>query len=199
MAQIAVYGCVGICALCGTKIDGVGQVPYKQDQSGKKYHVNCPKCSKCHNVLSGQCYDTLSGKLCMKCGKETNDGYTVPLSHASKYIGNVVRDGECASGVQQIFKDYHGKWILKTTSTWKQGKKVFHSNIKSGTAIASFKNGRYTGKGCHTAIYVSQDNNGITVYDQWKGKKFGKRVLKKSYSDNSPNSNHPDYFYVIKH
>ena len=36
-------------------------------------------------------------------------------------------------------------------------------DIPSGTAIATFPNGKYSG---HAAIYVSQDYRGIQVYDQ---------------------------------
>jgi hypothetical protein len=37
------------------------------------------------------------------------------------------------------------------------------ASITSGTAIATFPNGKYSG---HAAIYVGQDSNGIQVWDQ---------------------------------
>ena len=122
-------------------------------------------------------------------------GYNVPLSHVKKYVGKVVYDGECASGVQKIFKDYHGYWILRDTSKWKKGRKVFGNDITPGTAIASFDSeGNYKS---HTAIYVSQNPQEVHVYDQWKGHSFGERILRSSYSGAKMASNHPDYFNVI--
>ena len=122
-------------------------------------------------------------------------GYNVPLDFVETYVGKVVNNGECASGVQEIFKDYHKDWILGKTSSWNKGTKVVGNNITPGTAIASFdSNGNYN---YHTAIYVSQNSEGVQVYDQWQGRKFGKRTLRSSYSDGNGASNHPDYFYVI--
>ena len=122
-------------------------------------------------------------------------GYSVPLSHVRKYVGKVVNNGECASGVQEIFKDYYNDWILGKTSSWNKGTKVVGNNITPGTAIASFdSHGSYSS---HTAIYVSQNSDGVQVYDQWQGRKFGKRTLRSSYSGPNGASNHPGYFYVI--
>lgn len=133
-------------------------------------------------------------KLC------TRQMTTVPLSHAANYVGKVVNDGECASGVQQVFHDHYGKWVLNLTKTWKAGAKVFgNKSVKPGTAIASFSGGKYTGKGCHTAIFVSQSATGIKVYDQWKGKadKWSTRELTKVARN--PNSNQADRFFVLLH
>lgn len=49
------------------------------------------------------------------------------------------------------------------TSHWIQGRKVRDANIPSGTAIATLPNGKYSG---HAAIYISQDKDGILVWDQ---------------------------------
>lgn len=48
------------------------------------------------------------------------------------------------------------------------------SNLQSGTGIATFPNGRYSG---HVAIYVSQDSKGIRVWDQWRGKAVSQRTI----------------------
>eukprot|EP01084_Bolivina_argentea_P192264 330098_1 len=93
----------------------------------------------------------------------------VPVKYASsgKYVGQSVGSGkyrgECAAGVQTVFHDYYKKWILGKTKTWRNGTKVFGNKIPAGTAIASFdSHGKYNCKyGCHAAIYVSQNKNGV--------------------------------------
>lgn len=63
------------------------------------------------------------------------------------------------------------------TAGWSEGIKVVKLGagqadpVASGTAIATFVNGKYpqvgsTGK--HAAIYLGQDATGIQVLDQWK-------------------------------
>ena len=66
---------------------------------------------------------------------------------------------------------------------------------KPGTAIASFRNGKYADD--HAAIYIGQDNTGIQVWDQWSGQSWHKRTLRKNYSGNKPRSNKADCFNVI--
>ena len=116
-------------------------------------------------------------------------------THFNWYLGS----GECAAGVQWVFYYYYGDWKLGLTDTWNQGKKVFGDNsIEAGTAIASFNdNGEYDCDfGCHAAIYISQDSNGIKVYDQWQEKNWGERTLLTTASN--PQSNQADRFYVIE-
>ena len=89
------------------------------------------------------------------------------------YNGQVIGDGQCvafvklASGAPQ-------------TNLWKQGPHVRGSGLAFGTAIATFQGGHYTNnpKQSHAAIYVSQDQHGITVWDQWKGKPVHERVIR---------------------
>ena len=52
--------------------------------------------------------------------------------------------------------------------------------IPRGTAIAKFEaDGTYTNKsGSHAAIYLSQDETGIRVYNQWRGQPVHKRLIR---------------------
>ena len=55
---------------------------------------------------------------------------------------------------------------------WKQGVSVRGKLLLTkGTAIATFEAGVYKNRphGNHAALYVSQDQGGIWVMDQWKG------------------------------
>jgi len=82
-------------------------------------------------------------------------GSVVSLEHAAKYKGQSIGEGrlkgQCATGVQLVFSAA-GK-PLGLTSTWKEGIKVKGSKIKPGTAIASFREGRYAND--HAAIFIS--------------------------------------------
>jgi len=91
---------------------------------------------------------------------------------------------------------------------WKQGELVKTcKNLAKGTAIATFVNGVYPNKGTgnHAALFISQDNAGITVMDQWKGDpnkpKISSRVIRFKGVKNGkliePLSNNGDSYYVI--
>lgn len=57
------------------------------------------------------------------------------------------------------------------TSHWREGAKVLgNADIKKGTAIATFVNGRYPNlsHGNHAAYFLSQNKSGIWIVDQWK-------------------------------
>ena len=58
------------------------------------------------------------------------------------------------------------------TSEWKQGVSVRGKLLLAkGTAIATFEDGVYKSRphGNHAALYLSQDQGGIWVLDQWAG------------------------------
>jgi hypothetical protein len=83
------------------------------------------------------------------------------------------------------------------TSKWKKGARVRgNATIVDGTAIATFNAaGQYHG---HAAIYVSQDDKGIDVFDQWvtgTGKAIGGRKIRWG---GAGVSNNGDGFYVIE-
>ncbi|MRW93317.1 BPSL0067 family protein [Duganella sp. FT80W] len=94
-------------------------------------------------------------------------------------------------------------------SGWRQGEAVFGNQmIRKGTAIATFKNGRYPNEkhGNHAAFFLRQAINGIYVMDQWSDKKkprISARFLEsqgtnKDGSFKNP-SNNADAFFVIEH
>jgi hypothetical protein len=87
--------------------------------------------------------------------------------------------------------------MIGLTTTWKPGRKVRGNNISPGTAIASFRDGKYQND--HAAIFVSQDEKGITVYDQYNHPKkvWGKRVLRFDLPQKGDYSNDGEYFYTI--
>jgi hypothetical protein len=80
-----------------------------------------------------------------------------------KYEGKSVGDGQCVAFV----KEASG---APQTSRWKEGERVRGAaGILTGTAIATFINGRYPSHrhGNHAAIYVEQNADGLVVWDQW--------------------------------
>ncbi|MEQ1829452.1 MAG: BPSL0067 family protein [Pirellula sp.] len=123
-------------------------------------------------------------------------GTSVPLSHAEKYkdkvLGSAPYVGQCAAGVQQVFSEA-GK-SLGVTSTWKQGIQVKGNNVLPGTAIASFKNGKYWH---HAAIFIRQTSIGLEVWDQWDGQKWHTRTLRFNDKDTADGSNNGNLFFVI--
>lgn len=130
-------------------------------------------------------------------GSKSGLGTSVPLSLMSQYEGKAVgsgpNKGECATGVQVIFIDA-GK-PLGLTKTWKPGPRVKGNKVAPGTAIASFKDGKYWH---HTAIFVAETSDGLEVWDQWAGQPWHKRTLRFK-KDMTDGSNNGKLFYVIRH
>lgn len=106
------------------------------------------------------------------------------------YNGKVVGDGQCVAFVREASG-------APQTSSWKEGVKVKGSAIVKGTAIATFVGGSYPSEatGNHAAIYVSQDNSGINVWDQWKGQPVHPRLIR---FKGTGGSNDGDAFSVIE-
>lgn len=132
---------------------------------------------------------------------EANNGYTVSLTHAMSFNGKVLSDeegwnankGECATGVQYVF--FKAGKPLGKTSTWRQGVPVKGNNIAPGTAIASFRNGKYAND--HAAILIRETADGLEVWDQFNhpAKAWGKRTLR--FSKSGDRSNNGNLFFVI--
>ncbi|CAF4734097.1 unnamed protein product [Rotaria socialis] len=93
--------------------------------------------------------------------------------------------GECVSFVKKCTGDE------RRTNQWRQGRKVRDASISPGTAIATFPDGAYSG---HAAIYMSQDHNGIHVWDQWYGHPVSQRIIR---WNGHGLSNNGDSFYVV--
>ena len=100
--------------------------------------------------------------------------------------------GQCVSYVTTVCPT-----IPVRTAEWVKGVPVKGNQaIVEGTAIATFDaNGRYRG---HAAIYVSQDEHGILVFDQWitgAGKAVSSRKIR---WDGSGVSNYGAGYHVIE-
>lgn len=98
--------------------------------------------------------------------------------------------GQCVSYVK------HACPALPPTSQWKKGELVKgNSAIVAGTAIATFNaSGVYLG---HAAIYVSQDDKAINVYDQYvtsPPKAIGPRPIR----FDGAGVNDGDNYYIIE-
>ncbi|MBA5605728.1 BPSL0067 family protein [Duganella sp. FT3S] len=113
----------------------------------------------------------------------------------------VVGSHQCVALVQE----YAG---APTTANWRQGDAVVgNAMLKSGTAIATFVNGRYANHrhGNHAALYIKQGIGGIYIADQWKAAsktKISVRLIRSQGKDAKGNfihaSDNADAFFVIE-
>lgn len=90
------------------------------------------------------------------------------------FEGRVIGAGYCVDFVKVAAG-------VPRTAAWQEGAEVRgNPHIAPGTAIATFESdGSYTSKsGNHAAIYLSQDEDGIWVYDQWQGQPVHKRMIR---------------------
>jgi hypothetical protein len=105
-----------------------------------------------------------------KFNKLQFNGYI--CENAYQYKGAYLGNGECVDLVKLCSHAPH-------TRSWQKGSSVFGNNIPTGTAIATFRNGKYPNKsGHHAAIYSHQNNDGIFVWDQWRGQRVHLRFIK---------------------
>jgi hypothetical protein len=96
---------------------------------------------------------------------QTENAYLSPLNGKT----------ECVAMVQAA-PPVAGSSNPPNTSTWRPGIWVHgaqQGTIKKGTVIATFLNNIYPSGGAekprHAAVYLSHNDKGITVIDQWKG------------------------------
>lgn len=138
----------------------------------------------------GQVLDSLKSHALDWVTAETTQMWII--KDFEKLEGEVVGSGQCPAICQS-----HGG--MPHSSQWIEGPKVKgKTDLPSGTAIATFINGKYPSKshGNHVAIYISQDAKGITVFDQWVGRPAGYRVILFKKGSGDP-SNDGDAFSVI--
>jgi len=94
---------------------------------------------------------------------------------AARYAGRVVGDGHCVAFVREVCE-------LPPTSHWRRGTHVLSAPPPPGTAVATFDEaGRYTSRTdgrSHAAVFVEPLQGGIRVYDQWRGRPVGSRVIR---------------------
>ncbi|WP_256081229.1 BPSL0067 family protein [Massilia sp. YIM B04103] len=90
----------------------------------------------------------------------------------------VVGNGQCVTLVKKLTG-------APASSLWKEGNSIWSliaagKTIPSGTAIATFFNGRYPNysTGNHAAIFLRVVANGIEVFDQWTTVKPAKRTIR---------------------
>ncbi len=130
-------------------------------------------------------------------------GRNVSLDQVAKYSGQRLGlgklKGECATGVQWVFQKA-GK-PLGLVKTWKEGVKVKGNDIRPGTAIATFQNGKY--RADHAAVLIEERKDGLWVWDQFNNsangqpKPWGKRLLR--FTNNKKDrSNNGELFHVVE-
>jgi hypothetical protein len=114
-----------------------------------------------------------------------------------KMFANAKGNTECVEFVQQATGAPH-------TASWKKGVNVMESpmgSIRRGTAIATFdENGRYPSDahGRHAAIYLSHNEVGIVVLDQWNGQGEVKQRTIFFNRPDLPRMNSAKNYYVIQ-
>lgn len=105
-------------------------------------------------------------------GSATHGPYLA--ARPAAFEGNVVGAGHCVDFVKAAASAPH-------TAAWRKGPEVRgNPHILPGTAIATFEaDGTYTNaSGNHAAIYLGQDERGIWVYDQWRGRPVHRRLIR---------------------
>ena len=112
------------------------------------------------------------------------------------YLGKVIGSGQCVALVEKAAG-------TPTTAQWKRGRKVAQDlTVAAGTAIATFDPdgtyGNHTDGRSHAAVYVSQDEAGLSVYDQWLGQPVHSRDIRFKAGKMGLPVNDGDQFYVIE-
>ena len=108
-------------------------------------------------------------------GAQTFAGQTHLAENPQAFVGRVVANGQCVKFVQAAPPQRSNRRMAAGRAGARN-----KESIPPGTAIATFEaDGTYTSKtGNHAAIYISQDETGIRVYDQWLGQPVHERVIR---------------------
>ena len=113
-----------------------------------------------------------------------------PESFMSKVVGN----GQCVSLVKAAAS-------APASSEWTEGDRVKgNKKLKPGAAIATFQDGKYHNKtdgSSHAAIYMSQDEDGLYVIDQWKGQPAHARCIRFRGGKAAPHNDGDAYSTVL--
>ena len=125
-------------------------------------------------------------------------GQTLEEAYAGKgYTMPGVAGTQCVSFLKATIPALSGK----TTLMWIKGDDVTKgTDLDSGTAIATFVNGKYPQSGArHAAVYLSQNEVGIQVLDQWATQgKVLKRTIRWTPLKQGDIVNDANAFSVIK-
>lgn len=120
-----------------------------------------------------------------------SSGQAYICPNASRFKSKVVGTGHCVALIQRCSG-------APKTRHWRQGEGVRGNDLEQGTVIATFKEGYYPNKtGWHAAIYISQDEQGIWVWDQWINKPVHKRLIRFKNGNGTPN-NDGDAYSIVK-
>jgi hypothetical protein len=120
------------------------------------------------------------------------------LSHVAdnpeRHINLVIGDGQCVALARHAAQVGH-------TSTWRRGVPVRGSGASKGTIIATFGGDppRYenrTDGASHCAILVGEEDVGLAVIDQWKGRPCQRRVIRYKDGAGLPCDDGDAYFIV---
>lgn len=110
----------------------------------------------------------------------------------SRFVNKKVGNGECVDLLKACAS-------TPSTDQWQKGKTVWGHSIPTGTAIATFKQSKYPNKnGYHAAIYVSQDEKGVYVWDQWRGKNVHLRLIRFDQSTKVPGNDATQYSVITQ-
>lgn len=138
---------------------------------------------------------------CSTSNKKLSQQTSIPKNYSNyicqspnSYRNKIVGDGSCVSLIKQCS-------LAPDTRYWSAGEKVLSlppGAIPENSIIATFKNGTYPSvAGYHAAIYISHDENGIWVWDQWVGKPVHKRLIRLR-SDKAKASNTAQAYRLVK-
>jgi len=117
-------------------------------------------------------------------------GNILHCRNAGQYVGRVIGDGHCVSLIQKCSD-------APNTKLWRAGELVSQTEPPPGTVIATFVKGKYPSKsGYHAAIFISQDQSGIWVWDQWQGKPVHKRLIRYRKNQAAASNSAQDYRVV---
>ncbi len=112
---------------------------------------------------------------------------------APTYIGKSIGDGECVDLIKLCSN-------APLTRYWKPGDYAFGQDLPAGTAIATFRKGKYPNKsGYHAAIYSHQDENGIYAWDQWQGQAVHLRYIRARQKNRDAGNDASRYRVIRQH
>ena len=112
----------------------------------------------------------------------------------ASYAGQSVGTGECVAFVEAAASTPH-------TASWRKGVLVKGNAVPAGTAIATFdpdgSYGNHTDGRSHAALFVSEREDGLLVWDQWHDHPVSQRTIHFRGGEGAP-VNDGDQFYVIE-
>ena len=109
---------------------------------------------------------------CVSSPKQIDTSQSLRCTQVQRYANQVIGTGHCVALIQHCSG-------APNTRYWRPSIPVKGNHIPTGSIIAKFKNGRYPNqRGYHAAVYISQNKQGIWVWDQWLGKPVHKRLIR---------------------